>query len=39
MVIDKSLAPQDEKIATCQIDGDFTLKRIKIEKDIFLFNI
>ena len=34
LVIDKSLAPQDGKIAICQIDGEFTVKRIKIEKDI-----
>ena len=34
LVIDKSLAPQDNKIAICQIDGEFTVKRIKIEKDI-----
>ncbi len=33
LVIDKSLAPQDGKIAICQIDGEFTVKRIKIEKD------
>ena len=34
LVIDKSLAPQDGKIAICQIDGEFTVKRIKIEKNI-----
>jgi len=34
LVIDKSLSPQDGKIAICQIDGEFTVKRIKIEKDI-----
>ncbi len=34
LVIDKSLAPQDGKIAICQIDGEFTVKRIKIEKEI-----
>ncbi|UOK43403.1 MULTISPECIES: LexA family protein [Flavobacterium] len=34
LVIDKSLPPQDNKIAVCQIDGEFTVKRIKIEKDI-----
>ena len=34
LVIDKSLPPQDNKIAICQIDGEFTVKRIKIEKDI-----
>jgi len=34
LVIDKSLNPQDGKIAICQIDGEFTVKRIKIEKDV-----
>ena len=34
LVIDKSLAPQDGKIAICQIDGEFTVKRIKIEENI-----
>ncbi|GEM54588.1 peptidase S24 [Flavobacterium branchiophilum] len=34
LVIDKSLIPQDGKIAICQIDGEFTVKRIKIEKDV-----
>ena len=34
LVIDKSLSPQDGKIAICQIDGEFTVKRIKIDKDI-----
>lgn len=33
LVIDKSLEPVDGKIAICYIDGEFTLKRIKIEKD------
>lgn len=33
LVIDKSLSPQDGKIAICQIDGEFTVKRIKIEKE------
>jgi DNA polymerase V len=28
------LSPQDGKIAICQIDGEFTVKRIKIEKNI-----
>ena len=31
LVIDKSLDPIDGKIAVCYIDGDFTVKRIKIE--------
>jgi DNA polymerase V len=34
LVIDKSLEPQNGKIAVCQIDGEFTVKRIKIEQDI-----
>ena len=34
LVVDKSLEPVDEKIAVCYIDGDFTLKKIKIEKDV-----
>lgn len=34
LVIDKSLEPQNNKIAVCQIDGEFTVKRIKIEKEI-----
>lgn len=34
LVIDKSLAPQDGKIAICQIDGEFTVKRIKKENDV-----
>jgi DNA polymerase V len=33
LIIDKSIAPQDNKIAICQVDGDFTVKRIKIEHD------
>ncbi|MFT5754729.1 MAG: DNA polymerase V [Flavobacterium sp.] len=34
LVIDKSLEPQNNKIAVCQIDGEFTVKRIKIEEDV-----
>lgn len=34
LVIDRSLAPQNNKIAVCQIDGEFTVKRIKIEEEI-----
>lgn len=34
LIIDKSLAPQDGKIAICQIDGDFTVKRIKKENGV-----
>lgn len=30
LVIDKSIEPADGKIAVCYLDGEFTLKRIKI---------
>ncbi|CDF80311.1 peptidase, S24/S26A/S26B beta-ribbon domain supe rfamily [Formosa agariphila KMM 3901] len=33
LIVDKSLEPKDNKIAVCFIDGEFTVKRIKIEKD------
>lgn len=33
LVIDRSLEPQNNKIAVCLIDGEFTVKRIKIEKE------
>lgn len=33
LIIDKSLEPQNGKIAVCYIDGNFTVKRIKIEKE------
>lgn len=33
LVIDKSLEPSDNKIAICFIDGEFTVKRIKLDKD------
>ena len=33
LVIDRSLEPQDGKIAVCLIDGNFTVKRLKVEKD------
>lgn len=35
MVIDRSLEPKDGKIAVCFIDGEFTVKRIKVKKDGF----
>jgi DNA polymerase V len=34
LVIDKSLDPIDGKIAVCYLDGEFTIKRIKLEKEI-----
>ena len=37
LIIDKSLEPQNNKIAICQIDGEFTVKRIKVTKEeVFL---
>ncbi len=33
MVIDRSLEPQNNKIAVCFIDGEFTVKRISIQED------
>ena len=33
LVVDRSLEPQNNKIAICCIDGEFTVKRIQIEKD------
>ncbi|HTO34917.1 MAG TPA: translesion error-prone DNA polymerase V autoproteolytic subunit [Flavobacterium sp.] len=34
LIIDRSLEPQNGKIAVCYIDGEFTAKRIKIEKKV-----
>lgn len=34
LVIDKSLEPQNNRIAICQIDGEFTVKRVKIEDNV-----
>jgi len=37
LIIDKSLEPVNGKIAVCYIDGEFTLKRIKLEnKEVWL---
>ncbi len=33
LVVDRSLEPQNNKIAICFIDGEFTVKRIKLDKD------
>ncbi|MEO8516635.1 MAG: translesion error-prone DNA polymerase V autoproteolytic subunit [Flavobacterium sp.] len=33
LVVDRSLDPQNNKIAICFIDGEFTVKRIQLEKD------
>jgi len=32
LVVDRSLEPGDGKIAICLIDGEFTVKRLKIDK-------
>lgn len=37
LVIDRSIETRNGKIAVCMIDGEFTVKRLRIEKDcIFL---
>ena len=33
IIIDKSINPENGKIAVCLIDGEFTIKRIKKEKE------
>ena len=33
LVVDRSLEPQNNKIAICCIDGEFTVKRIQVETD------
>jgi DNA polymerase V len=33
LIVDRSLEPQNNKIAVCFIDGEFTVKRIKLEDD------
>lgn len=33
LVIDRSLEPTDNKIAVCFVDGDFTVKRVKVSND------
>ena len=35
LIVDKSLEPKDDKIAVCFIDGEFTLKKIKLDKDCY----
>ncbi len=34
LVIDKSIEPQDNDMAVCYLDGEFTLKYIEIHKDV-----
>ncbi|MDA9305252.1 translesion error-prone DNA polymerase V autoproteolytic subunit [Flavobacteriaceae bacterium] len=36
LVIDRSLEPVDNKIAICFIDGEFTVKRLKVTQDEIL---
>lgn len=33
IVIDRSIEPANGKIAVCYIDGEFTIKKIKLDKD------
>ena len=33
LVIDKSLELQDDDLAVCFLDGEFTVKRVRLEKD------
>jgi DNA polymerase V len=33
LVIDKSIPPKDGKIAVCYVDGEFTVKRLKMTKE------
>lgn len=33
LVIDRSIENRNGKIAVCMIDGEFTIKRLKVEKD------
>ncbi len=35
LIIDRSLSPENSKIAICLVDGEFTVKRIKKEKNKF----
>lgn len=34
LIVDRTLEPSDKKIAVCFIDGEFTVKRLKLEKDV-----
>lgn len=37
LVIDRSLSPENNKIAVCFLDGDFTVKRLRVEgKEVWL---
>ena len=34
LIIDRSLEHKNNKIAVCLLDGEFTIKRLKMEKDV-----
>lgn len=34
LVVDRSIEPLDKKIAICFVDGEFTVKRLKLEKGL-----
>ena len=36
LVVDRSLEPQNNKIAICFVDGEFTVKRLKVTQDEIL---
>lgn len=37
LVIDRSLAPENNKIAVCYVDGEFTVKRLRVQgKEVWL---
>ncbi len=33
LIIDRSIAPANNKIAVCFLDGEFTVKRLKVDKE------
>ena len=33
LVIDRSLTPEHNRIAVCFLDGEFTVKRLRVEKN------
>ena len=33
LVIDRSIEPENNKIAVCFLDGEFTVKRLRVERD------
>ncbi len=36
LVVDRSLCPSEGSLVVCYIDGEFTLKRIRVEEDYIL---